>query len=278
MIAADYSADNRYGIRADAYDAFRPSYPNDVLACLRTKTGLPESAIAVELGSGTGIFTRQLLESGWTVFAVEPNHEMRAISFQKLGHHKRFNLVCGRAEASTLDSQSCDLVVAAQSFHWFDMRHTLREILRIVRPQGYVAIVWSDMLRTVDYFHSKLHEIVTQCPDYGRFALESMDDFGERARLLLAHYSLVADQSFDFEQQLNREMLYGRMASSSYWPESDSTDSIAQLKKLNKLFDQCETNGQIRLRYQTRLILVKLVTTSLSSVYPVGRTKGISLF
>lgn len=278
MISAEYDVERRYRNRAWAYDAFRPAYPESVFTCLRNKTGLPDGAVAAELGSGTGIFTRQLLDHGWTVFAVEPNPVMRAISLANLGQHRHFTPVDGHAEASRLMPQSCDLVVAAQSFHWFDMDQTLKEILRILRPEGYVAIVWNDMLRAVDTFHTKLHSIVTRCPDYQRFALDSMDNFAERVRLLFANYFLVVDQSFNFLQKLDREMLLGRMSSSSYWPEDGSPDSRRLSAELDELFNECADSGHVSLHYQTRLIIVRLIAPSFSSIYPLGRTNGVMLF
>jgi hypothetical protein len=44
---------------------------------LRAECGLQPSHIVADIASGTGMFTRLLLENGNSVFAVEPNTEMR---------------------------------------------------------------------------------------------------------------------------------------------------------------------------------------------------------
>src|SRR5262249_46107808 len=120
----------------------------------------------------TGIFTSLLLESGATVYAVEPNADMRAEAERGTiasldAKRARLHLVNGRAEATTLPDASVDLVTAAQAFHWFDVEATRREVVRIPRGGGRAAFVWND--RDVDGtpflrdFEEALHR---HCPGY----------------------------------------------------------------------------------------------------------------
>src|SRR5262249_21880478 len=99
----------RFSARADAYAQARPSYPAEVLDVLRTEYGLCRDSVVADLGSGTGIFTRLLLESGALIYAVEPNADMRAEAIRELGTNQRFRSVEGRAEATTLEDASVDL-------------------------------------------------------------------------------------------------------------------------------------------------------------------------
>src|SRR5262249_648330 len=134
---------SRFGARVDDYVKARPSYPAGLLAVLARECGLDKKSIVADLGSGTGIFTRLLLESGATVYAVEPNDEMRAAAERDLAS-ERFHSVRGRAEATTLPDASIDLATAAQAFHWFDVEATRRELVRILRPAGLAVLVWND--------------------------------------------------------------------------------------------------------------------------------------
>jgi SAM-dependent methyltransferase len=65
----------RFSDRAETYAKYRPGYPDDTLRFLEALVA-PSAAVA-DIGSGTGILTRELLKSGYDVWAVEPNEAMR---------------------------------------------------------------------------------------------------------------------------------------------------------------------------------------------------------
>src|SRR5271169_5231939 len=109
----------RFSDRVENYVRYRPGYPPEVLDLLRIECGLQSSHIVADIASGTGLFTRLLLENGNSVFAVEPNLEMREMGEQQLEHYERLVSVAGTAEETTLEPSSVDFVTAAQAAHWF---------------------------------------------------------------------------------------------------------------------------------------------------------------
>src|SRR5215467_6605799 len=92
----------RFSSRVDDYQRYRPRYPLEVIDLLRKDCGLKPESIVADIASGTGIFTRLLLESGNQVFAVEPNLEMRRAAERVLSDFPNFTSVVGTAEATTL--------------------------------------------------------------------------------------------------------------------------------------------------------------------------------
>ncbi len=129
------------GKQAD-YAAARPSYAAAFLAHLAAL--YPAGAAAADIGSGTGKLTAQLLDAGFSVFAVEPNDDMRNEAERLLAGRAGFVSVAGRERATGLPSGSVDFVTAAQAFHWFDAAAFRRECLRILRPGGRVFLVWNN--------------------------------------------------------------------------------------------------------------------------------------
>ncbi|MCW2781178.1 MAG: class SAM-dependent methyltransferase [Marmoricola sp.] len=125
-----------YTTVADAYDRARPSYPPEAAQWL---TGSGRSVV-LELGAGTGKMTSVLLGLGHTVIASDPLPQM-------LGHVGRnapeAHRVVATAEHIPLPSASVDVVVCAQSFHWFNHDQALPEIARVLRPGGVLALVWN---------------------------------------------------------------------------------------------------------------------------------------
>src|SRR5271154_5572153 len=123
-------ATQRFSSRVDNYVRYRPGYPPAVLELLKEECGLTAESVIADVASGTGIFTRLLLENGNRVFGVEPNAEMRRAGEEYLAAFPRFTSVAGTAEATTLPDHSVDIVTAAQAAHWFDRAKARREFVR----------------------------------------------------------------------------------------------------------------------------------------------------
>jgi SAM-dependent methyltransferase len=248
----------RFSGRVDDYVKTRPSYPDGVLAILREECGLAPSSVVCDLGAGTGLFTKLLLESGATVYAVEPNDEMRAAAEQLLRETPGFRSVAGRAEATTLPDASVDLVTAAQAFHWFDVDEARREIRRIMRPvaasvAANVALVWNDRELSADAFHRDYEELlVRRCPKYRELQgkADSIDKFDA-----LLGAGRWRRRTVPNEQRLDREGLVGRLLSSSYSPPRGEPSHDETFAELRAIFDRHAAEGAVTMRYETVVIL-----------------------
>src|SRR5690348_1191371 len=125
-----------FGSVADAYDRARPSYPE---AAARWLIG--EGRLNVlELGAGTGQLTETLVAHGHRVIATDPSPEMLGRLRERV---TPYSVGISGAEAIPAPNRSVDVVVCAQSFHWFDPSRALPEIARVLRPGGFLALVWN---------------------------------------------------------------------------------------------------------------------------------------
>ena len=139
----------RFTNRVDDYVRYRPGYPPELFEMLLVECGLGQESRVADVGSGTGILTRALLEAtGARVAAIEPNAAMRAAAERSLAGEPRFESLSSSAEATGLPGASVDLVIAAQAFHWFDPPRTRAEFARILKPRGKVALVWNQRADT----------------------------------------------------------------------------------------------------------------------------------
>ncbi len=134
----------RFSSRVGNYVRYRPAYPSAVLDLLKNECGLTPASVIADIASGTGIFTRMLLENGNRVFGVEPNADMRKAGEEFLRAYPQFTSVAGTAEATTLADHSVDLITAAQAAHWFDREKARREFIRICRPGGWTVLLWNE--------------------------------------------------------------------------------------------------------------------------------------
>ncbi len=246
----------RFSGRAADYVKTRPSYPRGVLAILEQTCGLDRARAVADLGSGTGIFTALLLESGATVHAVEPNADMRVAAEAMIGTEPRFHSVAGRAEATTLPAGSVDLVTAAQAFHWFELEGARAEMRRILRPTttqaATVALVWNDRsLDATPFLREYEALLVARCPKYRELQgkANSVDKFDA-----LLGKDQWTRHAVPNEQRLDREGLVGRLLSSSYSPREGDVGHAETFAELRTLFDRHAVSGEVAMLYETVII------------------------
>jgi SAM-dependent methyltransferase len=135
-----------FGSEADTYERTRPTYPADAVAWIVDNLRLTSGAVLADLAAGTGKLTRLLEPTGATIIAVEPVEGMWR---QLRAALPVVPVVAGAAEVLPFADGSLDAVTIAQAFHWFDAEAAFRELARVVRTGGRVAIVWNARDRSV---------------------------------------------------------------------------------------------------------------------------------
>lgn len=138
-----------FGSAAEIYERARPTYPREAAAWLVP----PDASEIVDLGAGTGKFTRSLLEvirefPGARVSAVEPDPKMLA---KLVAAIRGVPGLSGSAEHLPLDEGSVDVITVAQAWHWVDEARALPEIARVLRPGGILGLVWNIRDERVDW-------------------------------------------------------------------------------------------------------------------------------
>jgi SAM-dependent methyltransferase len=245
MIAADRLT--RFSDRVADYAATRPDYPQSLLAHLGAAHRLGPGSRVVDVGAGTGIFSRQLLASGAQVVGVEPNDDMRAACHG-------VDCRAGSAEATGLPTQSADLVTATQAFHWFEPGPFADECRRLLAPGGSVALIWNSRPQGVSpmldaYEAALLAESVdyTQVRDPGAILQRLGTFFGQLG------LPLPALRVFAHHQDLDRAGLQRRVLSSSYTPPAGHPGRPRLLAAIDGVFDAHNVDGLVRLDYETEL-------------------------
>src|ERR1043166_5608666 len=152
----------RFTTRVDNYVKYRPSYPASIITLLESECGLTRETIVADIGSGTGFMTELFLKFGNRVFGVEPNVEMRAAGERLLAKYPSFRSVNATAEATALPNESVDLIVAGQAFHWFQREATKVEFKRILKPGGWVVLVWNGFRIETSAVVRGYHDLLVQ--------------------------------------------------------------------------------------------------------------------
>ncbi len=157
MTAIHHAAAQGFASQADTYARGRPDYPAELDIWLRNTLGLGPGKTIVDLGAGTGKFTRLLAATGASVIAVEPVVQMRA---QLAAALPAVTAREGSAESMPLPDASVDAIVCAQAFHWFANAAAMAEIRRVLRPGGRLGLVWNVRDESVDWV-ARLTAIMT---------------------------------------------------------------------------------------------------------------------
>jgi SAM-dependent methyltransferase len=237
------SQTDRFTGRADVYEAGRPSYPPESLDALFAGLGDPATLVVADLGAGTGISTRILAARVAQVLALEPNAAMRA----KAVPDPRVRWIDGTAEATTLGDASVDVAAAFQAWHWFDHDVAVRELRRVVRPGGRLAVLYNERDER-DPFTAALGDI------FRAYATEPIEALRIAALARFAQLPGARSSTFGNVQELDRDGIRARIASSSYVPHAGPA-ADAMLAAANALFDRFAEQGRVRIHLETLLAI-----------------------
>ena len=239
---------NRFSTRVENYAKFRPGYPVQVIVLLQHECGLTTQSRVADIGSGTGKLSEIFLNNGNMVFGVEPNEGMRSAAEHLLKKYPGFVSVGATAEQTTLESGSVDFVTAGQAFHWFDQEKARAEFSRILKPGGWVVLVWNERRLDATPFLRAYEELLLRYgTDYQQVRHENttkvIQDFFAPEILQLAAFENL--QEFDFEG------LVGRVVSSSYSPEPGHPNFESMVISLREVFAEHARAGKVALEYDT---------------------------
>jgi len=238
----------RFTNRVDNYVKYRPSYPAAIIPLLESECGLTSENVIADIGSGTGFMTELFLKHGNEVLGIEPNTEMRAAGERLLAKYRSFVSVNATAEATTLADNSIDLIVAGQAFHWFDRVAAKVEFKRILKPDGWVVLVWNGFRVETSAVVRGYHELLVQYgTDYQEVSREvetcDIETFFSPGRYQTAHFPFK--QIFDFEG------LKGRLLSASYAPQPIDPRYEQMIEDLRHIFESNQKNGKVDFDYET---------------------------
>jgi SAM-dependent methyltransferase len=234
-----------FGRRVPEYLAGRPDYPEALLA------DLPKASVIVELGAGTGKFTRLLARTGARIFAVEPQPAMAV----HIPAAPNIEVVAATAEQIPLPAASADLVCCATSFHWFDYDKATAEIVRITRPRGHLALVWNARDARAPWVAD-----VNRLLDAHRGAPHHSSTGHWRAILRDARFELVRESEYPFEHRMPPGGIVDRVLSSSFiaaLPQAEQDAVRQEVLGVIAAYPELAGADEIGFPYVSRLYLLR---------------------
>jgi ubiquinone/menaquinone biosynthesis C-methylase UbiE len=220
---------NTYSNKAQDYAAYRPDYSKEAFQSLFDNTELDSNWSVADIGSGTGNVAMHLVDHVKQIFAVEPNEAMRNQAELHLSCYTSFRSIAGTAERTSLPSHSVEIILVGQSLHWFDHDATSLEFNRILKPGGWLAIIWNE--------------------------------FGKRQHLNLEPYFKKAEfKRYTFSKKIREtwQQFIGGSRSAAGSPNRDDFDYDAFEEKHRKIFNSRAVDGSLEVEFRTELVLGRL--------------------
>jgi ubiquinone/menaquinone biosynthesis C-methylase UbiE len=250
----NFDSVGRFSDRVENYVKYRPHYPKEIINFLNDECGFNKNKIVADIGSGPGISCENFIASGNTVYAVEPNDDMRLAAEEIFSGSKNFISISGSAEATTLNSNSIDLILAGQAFHWFDKENCKTEFRRILKNDGYTILMWNEKTSSNDFMKAYYDLIKKYGTDYEKINHANVND-----EIIGIFYSpsVFKKKYFRHKHKLEYKGLEGRLLSSSYIPlkGENFNEMIAELKDI---FERYNLKGIVDMEYETILYYGKL--------------------
>ncbi len=245
----------RFSNRVENYIRYRPHYPKEIINFLKSKIGLTNQLVIADVGAGTGISSEIYLENGNTVYAVEPNKEMREAAEELHKKDRNFISVNATAENTSLKDKSIDLIIVAQAFHWFDKFLAKKEFERIIRSNGHLVLMWND--RNLESHLQQAYEQMLRdfVPEYEEVNYRNMDESTIASFYLPHAYSL---ETFPNTQHFDFEGLKGRLLSCSYAPLEHEERYKPMMNRLEIIFKEYSVDSYVEFEYSCNLYYGKI--------------------
>ena len=236
------------------YDKYRPGYPKAILDILSADISFSRKDKVADIGSGTGKLSSLFLDNGNLVYGVEPNDKMRSEAERKFRNEKKFISLKGTAEKTGLDEKSVSIVVAGQSFHWFNQSLAKIEFKRVLQPGGHVVLIWNTRIPDGSVLNAGYEDI---CRQYSN-GYHGSGSLGVDDKIIRTFFSAdIIYKSIKFSQILDFDGLLGRYMSASYSLKKEDPLYLEVVERMQDLFKKHSRNNRVELLYDTEIYIGK---------------------
>ena len=240
----------RFSTRAEDYARYRWDYAEAAIEAVCDIVQLKSEACMADIGAGTGILTRHFVARARYVYAVEPNAAMRRWAIQALAGYPALIAVDGRAEAIPLPDRAVELITVGQALHWFLAPAAKSEFVRILKPDGWLAVFRNS---STDPSYDRLMKDL-RSERYGWDTSEANKSPGQPVSVYFESDDYLK-LSFPAAARLNWESYFGALCSHSHAPE-ESHELFPEFQlKAREIFVRLSKDGLMTVPYATEVSL-----------------------
>ena len=195
------------------YDRYRPGYPDALMQDVIESFHAGTQSRIMEIGIGTGQATQPILDTGCDLTAVELGENLARFVRGKFKQAPRFQVILGDFMELELAENSWDGIYSATAFHWLPPEAALEKVLRLLKPQGCLALFWNHPYpnRLEDPSNRINREVYQQfCPsDQALKEFDETDLAVWKDRLIQAGFASIQTHWYRRVRTLNTEEYLG---------------------------------------------------------------------
>ena len=243
-----------FSTKAEKYAKYRWEYAAGAIETLVKITQMSIHSTVADLGAGTGKLTKHLAGKAQRIYAIEPNFELRQILTRDLGAFASISVIDGSAEATALPEHSVDVITVAQAIHWFDPVPARQEMMRILKEDGWLALIRNDVKDSEQ--NKAVRGLMKE--EYGaNMSIKSAVNEWSKEKPFHFYFGHENFQTFVFPFAFEQgwEEFLGRLTTVSFMPDEDHPLFPRLEAEARKVFSQYSNHGFWQVEGETELII-----------------------
>jgi len=243
-----------YSTKAEKYAKYRWDYAIGAIEAILEIAQISIKSSVADIGAGTGILTRHFAGKAKRIYVIEPNVEMRQILAGELASFPSISVLDACAESTNLPESSVDLVTVAQAVHWFDPEPARNEIRRILKNDGWMAILKNYSVN--EELDKAMSSLLTE--EYGADFSATLVKPKERPVQYYFGNHDFQKMTFPFQFQQNWEEFIGAILSTSFMPNEVHPLFRRLENEAKKIFSKYSDSGKLKVQGETELVIGQL--------------------
>lgn len=245
---------------AEQYDAYRPHYPAEALSFLVTLGELDGSSDVADIGSGTGRIALELAKYVRVVYAVDSASAM----LEQLNtvasdlHIGNIRIVEAPGEETTLPTNSIDLAIMAQSFHWMNKPVALGEMHRIIRDNKMLVVMWNQVSNTSDEYYKNIVSVIKRYNNTYKGGSDIISSDFQPSIEASGKFGPVERFTFPFTLHYSAEAYIGFLLSKSYIGVGIPQDKLPYfIEEVHQLLRDQFSHGNVTEHYDSVILATR---------------------
>jgi len=243
-----------FSTKAEKYAKFRWDYAAGAIETLINITQMSIHSTVADIGAGTGKLTRHFIGKAQTIYAIEPNFELRQILSRELGVFPSISVMDACAEETQLPDHSVDVIIIAQAIHWFDPEPARREMMRILIENGRLALIRNNGADTEP--NKAVGNLMTE--EYGANFSVVMERPKEKPYRFYFGNDDFQTFVFPFAFQQSWEEFLGILTTVSFMPDQDHPLFPKLETEARKVFSLYSRHGYWKVEGETELTIGRI--------------------
>ena len=132
-----------FDLASDYYDKFRPSYPQELINCIISETGIGSNSRILEIGAGSGKATELFVSKGFNMYCIEPGENLAAVALKRFAPTGLVDYCTCRIEDWEEKKEHFDLAISAQAFHWVPKPIGFLKCASALKFKGFIGLFWN---------------------------------------------------------------------------------------------------------------------------------------